>query len=103
MTWGEEWAWEEAFLRYGFNDGEDARYSDLVINFLVMKDYEVQHIDGCHNHYIEEVKKGRKVLFRDREYECGDQVRSAMAPALVSLLDGKFRPSSKRAAQKSRA
>ena len=66
-----EWTWEEAFDKFGFDDGDGWNGTHLVVDAIESLGYEVVPDSwGCHNYMIFDIKKdGKSILFsEDKEH-----------------------------------
>ena len=53
-----EWSWQEAFLKFGFGDGDAWNGTHLIADFLSKEGYEVEYDSwGCHNIAITRLSK----------------------------------------------
>lgn len=85
------WTWEEAFEKFGFQDGDGDIQTPLVAHMLKRAGYEIAHARwGIHNDLITSVKR--------RGLECipatvrigYDDPRGYLPKAIVNLLDAKL-------------
>lgn len=84
------WRWEEAFTKYGFDDGNVSQ-THVVEACLSSASYEVIETAGVHNYYIVELRKDGKGVWNipdDVVDEPG--VRQSLPPEVVALLDQEF-------------
>lgn len=60
------WEWQEAFDKFGFNDGDGWNGTDLVAEYIDSKGYDcVCDWWGCHNFMIMDIlKNGKSILFK---------------------------------------
>ena len=60
-----EWTWEEAFDKFGFDDGDGWNGTHLVVDAIESLGYECDTDSwGCHNYMIFDIKKdGKSILF----------------------------------------
>lgn len=83
-----EWRWEEAFEKYGFQDGNGQVETWQVKSVLVEAGYEVAVEDwGRHNTVIVAIKgDGCELLAENFSYE-RDNPRDCLPQHIVDLLD----------------
>lgn len=86
-----QWNWEEAFDKFGFNDGDGQVETWQVEDVLCQAGYTVK-VDqwGIHNVVIVSIKKGDQELipFENPEYTFGyDDPRKFLPKEIVDLLD----------------
>lgn len=82
------WHWEEAFDKFGFNDGDGQVMTDEVAAVLDSAGYEVisEHW-GCHNEIIRSiVKNGVELIPADADVGYDDP-RVYLPADIVALLD----------------
>ena len=79
------WQWEEAFQRYGFDDGNGWNGTDHVAEALGDLGYECEHLYGSHNHYILTLTKGGQVIENE-----GDEPKEFLPKRVVDFLDQRF-------------
>ena len=90
-----EWRWEEAFEKFGFNDGDGQVETWQVESVLVEAGYTVKVIEwGLHNTIIQSIKKDG---FEYMPLECElnftvgyDDPRDYLPTQIVQLLDEKL-------------
>lgn len=88
------WSWEEAFDKFGFDDGDGPNFTDSVVAVL----WEVGCTDvvsetwGIHNYMIHSLAYEGKVYGSESvDYEWGyDDPRCYLPASLVSALDAEF-------------
>jgi len=88
------WLWEEAFDKFGFNDGDGQVETWLVEDALTDAGYEVK-VDqwGIHNTIIVSIKKNADEIipYEDKEVSLGYSCPRNYLPAeIISLLDQEF-------------
>jgi hypothetical protein len=85
------WEWEEAFDKFGFNDGDGLVMTYYILEILENAGYETDYDKwGLHNVVITSIKKDGKVLMsRDNEaYVVGyDDPRGYLPEEIINLLD----------------
>tara|TARA_R110002049_G_scaffold285233_1_gene466038 strand:- start:9062 stop:9373 length:312 start_codon:yes stop_codon:yes gene_type:complete len=90
----ELWEWEEAFDKFGFNDGDDPVQTGLVADALELAGYAVEVTPwGIHNTVITSISKGGIELMPvgANGHRIGyDNPRTYLPEELVKLLDGRF-------------
>ena len=86
-----EWRWEEAFDKFGFNDGDGQIETDQVITILMNAGYEVQSSYwGLHNRTITSIIKNGQEFMPNQisditvGYDCP---RSYLPQEIIQLLD----------------
>jgi hypothetical protein len=88
-----EWSWDEAFDKFGFDDGDGIVMTGEVADFLESKGYRCD-VDawGMHNTVIMEMKKdGVNVIPSNAEHGC--QCPSTYLPKeVVEMLNAEFGP-----------
>lgn len=88
------WQWEEAFDKFGFNDGDGQIETDQVVDALSKAGYVVAtETWGLHNTLIVSIEKdGRELMpVCDNNVRIGyDDARSYLPCEIVSLLDSSF-------------
>ena len=58
-----KWSWQEAFLKFGFGDGDTWNGTHLIADFLSKEGYEVEHDSwGIHNTTITKLSKNGNSL-----------------------------------------
>jgi hypothetical protein len=62
-----EWTWEDAFSKFGFDDGDGWNGTNLVSDAIEKLGYETECDGwGCHNYLVMDIKKdGKSILFDD--------------------------------------
>lgn len=85
------WQWEEAFDKFGFNDGDGTVETDSVEQVLTKAGYEVVSRQwGLHNSIIRSIRKNGKELMPvdDEKISIGyDDPREYLPSEIISLLD----------------
>ncbi len=87
------WSWEEAFCKFGFNDGDTIIMTEHVAEALRAAGYTVKVEPwGCHNVTIASIKtKKRKELIPFDRIQFGyDEPRDYLPKRIVKLLDAAF-------------
>ncbi len=86
-----DWLWEEAFDKFGFNDGDGQIETWQVENVLVQAGYEVEVEGwGLHNTVITSIKKDgvEKIPYDNSDYAFGyDDPRQYFPADIITLLD----------------
>ena len=86
-----EWMWEEAFDKFGFNDGESQVMTQEVVKVLETAGYEVLSNQwGIHNEIIIGIAKGGVQLIPATANIGYDDPRRYLPPEIVALLDRKL-------------
>ena len=49
------WEWEEAFDKFGFDDGDGMVFTGLVATFIDSLGYESEFDGGMHNSYLKSI------------------------------------------------
>ena len=86
------WQWEEAFDKFGFNDGDGQIETWQVESVLVNAGYTVKVVEwGLHNTVIASIQKAGLVYIPDdgnSHYTFGyDNPRSYLPQEIIALLD----------------
>jgi len=86
------WNWEEAFDKFGFNDGDGLIFTDDVAVYLKQLGYEVDiHKWLLHNRIIISIKKNGKELIPFETINPGyDCPRYYLPQKIIAALDAKF-------------
>lgn len=88
------WQWEEAFDKFGFNDGDGQNETAQVEDVLTDAGYEVRTgAWGLHNEVIISIKKdGQELIpFDDPKIAFGyTDAREYLPAEIIALLDEKF-------------
>ncbi len=87
------WTWDEAFLKFGFGDGDGLVMTETVADRLIEAGYDIEHhVWGCHNDVISSIRdwQGHELIPRE-DIEFGyDEPRSYLPADLIALLDAAF-------------
>ena len=89
------WDWEDAFLKYGFGDGDDIHTGE-VASFLQEEGYAVVFDEwGAHNEVISSIQKGGRELMPDEKtISFGyDSPRDYLPREIIEILDGRMKTS----------
>lgn len=83
------WSWEEAFDKFGFNDGDGNVMTEVVADVLRDAGYKVRVMGwGLHNEVIESISKDGVEYIRENEISLGyDDPRGYLPDRIVKLLD----------------
>lgn len=83
------WQWEEAFDKFGFNDGDGQVETDTVIAVLADAGYVAEaHPWGWHNIVIHSIKDGNgRELIPDTTTIGYDDPRGYLPRAIIDILD----------------
>ena len=90
------WEWEEAFDKFGFDDGDGMVFTGLVATFIDSLGYESEFAGGMHNSYFKSIKdkSGKELLSvmpNGDEIDVGyDDPRQYLPESLVQKLDEHF-------------
>ncbi|MCB0832884.1 MAG: hypothetical protein KDC45_05435 [Bacteroidetes bacterium] len=83
------WSWEEAFDKFGFNDGDGQIETSAVAKVLLDAGYQVE-LGGwfLHNMIILSIQKDGEELIPQTGYELGyDDPRDYLPQSIIDLLD----------------
>lgn len=86
------WTWEEAFQKFGFNDGNNSQ-TFRVQAALGDAGYASHEVSGVHNTYIVWLGKETVEVWNAEGFsDTGDdaQLRATLPPEVVALLDLAF-------------
>ena len=83
------WSWEEAFDKFGFEDGDGPVMTDVVEAVLTDAGYTVAAEPwGMHNVVIQSIKDASGAELMPSDIELGyDDPRDYLPEALIALLD----------------
>jgi hypothetical protein len=93
------WEWEEAFDKFGFDDGDGVVFTGLVANYIESLGYETHYDGGLHNTYFDSIKdkSGIELLYLPSVLPNGDEIeigysdpRKYLPESLVRKLDERF-------------
>ena len=86
------WIWEDAFNKFGFDDGEGMVMTSVVAHALKGAGYSVErHVWGAHNEVIMSIQKdGIELIPHDRIQHGYDDPRDYLPADVVALLDAVF-------------
>lgn len=85
------WRWEEAFDKFGFNDGDGQVMTEAVADVLRSAGYVVCVFDtGSHNKVIIEIAKKSRQLISLHVKRGYDKPREYLPAEVVALLDEKL-------------
>ena len=90
------WEWEEAFDKFGFDDGDGMVFTGLVATFIDSLGYESEFDGGMHNSYFKSIKdkSGKELLSvmpNGDEIDVGySDPREYLPESLVQKLDEHF-------------
>ena len=87
------WEWEESFSKFGFGDGDDMVFTEVVADYIESLGYETQYSGGIHNSYFDSIKdkSGKEII--GEEVQIGyDDPRDYLPKSLIEKLDGYFNP-----------
>ena len=87
------WCWEDAFYKFGFEDGDGFILTEHVAEALRVHGYAVKVEPwGCHNITIASIKRGQMDLIPVTASLGYDDPRSYLPKTIVGLLDAAFPP-----------
>ncbi|TXG87732.1 MAG: hypothetical protein E6R14_00770 [Thermomicrobiales bacterium] len=90
------WSWEEAFDKYGFDDGDGLVMTETVADALRSRGYVVVTASwGLHNVIITEITKKGRSLIPQGAIVGFDDPRKYLPTGVIALLDREF-PDGKR-------
>lgn len=82
------WIWEDAFDKFGFDDGEFHQLTEIVADDLRYRGFVVEAVTwGCHNRIIESISRDGIELIPADVRLGYDEPREYLPHELVSLLD----------------
>ena len=83
------WSWEDAFLKFGFGDGEAVVMTQAVAEVLRKAGYAVNVVPwGLHNVVIDSILKGGIELIPMQRIRFGyDEPRDYLPKKVIRLLD----------------
>ena len=87
------WVWEEAFDKFGFNDGDGQVETETVANVLREAGYRVETVVwGIHNRIILSIKRDDVEQMPDRTLVAigYDNPRGYLPKAIIELLDARL-------------
>ena len=87
------WKWEEAFDKFGFEDGDGLVMTYEVADFIKELGYEVEADGwGMHNTIITEIKKGDTIVMDgNQSYNLGyDDPKDYLPKDLIEALNKQF-------------
>ena len=90
------WEWEEAFDKFGFDDGDGMVFTGLVAKYIESLGYETHYDGGFHNTYFGSIKdkSGKELLSvmpNGDEIDIGySDPREYLPESLVQKLDEHF-------------
>lgn len=86
-----EWIWEEAFDKFGFEDGEGLVMTDTVADALRTSGLSVTVSPwGAHNTVITAIERDGRSLIPETAVIGYDDPREYLPEDIVSLLDARF-------------
>ena len=83
------WSWEEAFDKFGFDDGDGAVMTDVVVAVLQDAGYSVTAEPwGSHNVIIFSIKDASGAELIPKDIQIGyDEPRDYLPDVIITLLD----------------
>ena len=85
------WRWEEAFDKFGFEDGDGTIFTDDVANYLQNIGYNlITEGWGCHNTIIVSVSKDGVAQIPENANLGYDCPRSYLPAKIIKALDKRF-------------
>ncbi len=86
-----EWKWEEAFDKFGFDDGDGPNFTDAVAGVLNDLGFECEcRVWGVHNYLIIDVTRNGTSIRPDHVEPGYADPRTWLPPDVVARLDGAF-------------
>lgn len=88
-----DWSWEEAFDKFGFNDGDGIVMTEHVADALRARGYVVEvNAWGIHNVTVTSIKttKGKELIPFETISFGYDAARTYLPKRIVKLLDAAF-------------
>ena len=85
------WEWEEAFDKFGFDDGDGDVFTGLVAEFIDSLGYESEFSGGLHNTYFDSIKDKSGKDFLDGIEIGYSNPREYLPESLVQKLDEHFK------------
>lgn len=86
-----QWSWEEAFNKFGFDDGDGLVMTEAVASALRDRDYDVTVTPwGWHNIVITAIAKNGRSLIKSKANVGYDEPRSYLPKTIIALLDEAF-------------
>ncbi len=83
-----DWQWEEAFDKFGFNDGDGLVMTGRVVAALRKGGYCVRaQMWGMHNTVILSIRRGRRQLIPETANVGYDDPRTYLPKEIIDLLD----------------
>ena len=66
-TYTVTWEWEEAFDKFGFDDGDGIGFTGVVATFIENLGYTTEYSSGIHNEYFDSIKdnSGKELIGED--------------------------------------
>lgn len=85
------WRWEEAFNKFGFNDGDGLNFTDAVANYLRENGYAIRtEAWGAHNFMITDILKVGSSVIPAKTKIGYENPRAYLPRQLVQKLDRAF-------------
>lgn len=82
------WFWREAFDKFGFGDGDDEVFTEVVAEVLTKEGYAVESERwGLHNTVITSIKKHGVEQIPSDAHVGYDDPRDFLPEAIVAVLD----------------
>ena len=85
-----QWIWEEAFYKFGFDDGDGLVMTYDVADFITSLGYDVDVDGDLHNSMIISILVGGKELLNESTFNGDSNLREYLPKELVAQLDSKF-------------
>ena len=83
-----DWHWEEAFDKFGFNDGDGLVMTDSVTHVLIEAGYTIQNVHwGLHNVIVTSIKRNDIEQIPEGTVIGYDDPRQYLPMEIVTLLD----------------
>ena len=85
------WHWEEAFDKFGFNDGDGLVMTEVVANSLRKRGYIVEtHTWGWHNTIINRISRDGISVIPETARIGYDKPRTYQLEDIIDILDADF-------------
>lgn len=85
-----DWTWEEAFDKFGFNDGDGQVMTGTVVDVLEDAGYEVITFGGIHNEFITSITKDGVEQIPESTDLGYEDPRYYLPKEIIDLLDTKL-------------
>lgn len=82
------WRWDEAFDKFGFNDGDGQVMTETVVEILARAGYVASHERwGCHNDVIDSITKNGVEQIPESAVIGYHNPRDYLPKAIIDILD----------------